>query len=591
MNYISILEKKGGAEISRLESNSQDSNTLSVISENLSLLPNAPITSNIYIGTGPPGFYLLFKNNNNTLSNVTLSGNFTFNNDGFLDLVSGGVPGLIALENISGAPGANNVSVIKVVDERWRQIGLFVTTPTPGVIPNTAELNLQERLQIENIKLDSSKTPDGIASSNTSIYFYGDGDETGGGPPYPPKGWTLTPNVYYYAGTEWYSLFSNSTSLNQVLYRRQNLHFNKVNSFLSPNWEFRTYHNTKYVSFISEIAYGSELSTDVPMFQWEWKCHHSNLHCDLNPGDTTNVNEVNKITHGVSFASGITSISFATDWSSNVGNTLNNTLFKFHPDNPNDPTSVPKGTFTFQTSGSIGWQANAESMMVKYNKQALATDDAALEVSGGLGVKKFTHLGDTLWLTSNSINNSYILFRPPDLGLGSSEIQINAASSNTLIFASPEIIPAYPSGYARKLRDRIKINYKVVQIGDNDPACESVKLSTTGHANALTLINGQVVVNNELNATEMLGKEFRSPGHIPICIASKNPLIDRFGHTELVVALLKMANLIPVGSGCEIMGDNGKALSRSNAKKYAEKNKLSFLDGKDIIKAWKKWLK
>ena len=97
--------------------------------------------------------------------------------------------------------------------------------------------------------------------------------------------------------------------------------------------------------------------------------------------------------------------------------------------------------------------------------------------------------------------------------------------------------------------------------------------------------------NNELNATEMLGKEFRSPGHIPICIASKNPLIDRFGHTELVVALLKMANLIPVGSGCEIMGDNGKALSRSNAKKYAEKNKLSFLDGKDIIKAWKKWLK
>ncbi len=92
-------------------------------------------------------------------------------------------------------------------------------------------------------------------------------------------------------------------------------------------------------------------------------------------------------------------------------------------------------------------------------------------------------------------------------------------------------------------------------------------------------------------ATEMLGKEFRSPGHIPICIASKNPLVDRFGHTELVVSLLKMAGLTPVGSGCEIMGDNGKALSKSNAKKYAEDNGLVFLEGRDLIKAWEKWSK
>ena len=92
-------------------------------------------------------------------------------------------------------------------------------------------------------------------------------------------------------------------------------------------------------------------------------------------------------------------------------------------------------------------------------------------------------------------------------------------------------------------------------------------------------------------AIEMLGNEFRSPGHIPICVASKNPLVDRFGHTELVVSLLKMAGLTPVGSGCEIMGDDGKALSKSDAKKYAEDNGLVFLEGKDLIKAWEKWSK
>ena len=92
-------------------------------------------------------------------------------------------------------------------------------------------------------------------------------------------------------------------------------------------------------------------------------------------------------------------------------------------------------------------------------------------------------------------------------------------------------------------------------------------------------------------ATKMFGKEFRSPGHIPICVASKNLLNERVGHTELVVSLLKMADVISVGSGCEIMGDTGRALSKTKAKQYADENGFVFLEGKEIIKAWKKWSK
>ena len=92
-------------------------------------------------------------------------------------------------------------------------------------------------------------------------------------------------------------------------------------------------------------------------------------------------------------------------------------------------------------------------------------------------------------------------------------------------------------------------------------------------------------------ATSMFGKEFRSPGHVPICVAAKNLLNERVGHTELVVSILKMAGLIPVGSGCEIMGDDGKALSKNKARKYADGNNFVFLEGKEILKAWKKWSK
>jgi 3,4-dihydroxy 2-butanone 4-phosphate synthase len=94
---------------------------------------------------------------------------------------------------------------------------------------------------------------------------------------------------------------------------------------------------------------------------------------------------------------------------------------------------------------------------------------------------------------------------------------------------------------------------------------------------------------NDGLATNLFGKEFRSPGHVPICIASEKLLNQRRGHTELVVSMLKMANLIPVGSGCEIMSDTGKALQKDKAKQYAKKHNLVFLEGKEIIEAWKKW--
>jgi len=93
------------------------------------------------------------------------------------------------------------------------------------------------------------------------------------------------------------------------------------------------------------------------------------------------------------------------------------------------------------------------------------------------------------------------------------------------------------------------------------------------------------------NAVKLFGDQFRSPGHVPICIASDKLLNKRKGHTELVISLLEMAKLTPVGCGCEIMGEFGKALPKEEAKQYAEKNNFVFLEGNEITKAWKQWSK
>ena len=89
----------------------------------------------------------------------------------------------------------------------------------------------------------------------------------------------------------------------------------------------------------------------------------------------------------------------------------------------------------------------------------------------------------------------------------------------------------------------------------------------------------------------MFGDEFRSPGHVPICVAAEKLLDERRGHTEFVISMMIMAGLAPVGSGCEIMGDDGRALSREKAKKYADKYGLIFLEGKEIVEEWTKWSK
>jgi 3,4-dihydroxy 2-butanone 4-phosphate synthase len=118
----------------------------------------------------------------------------------------------------------------------------------------------------------------------------------------------------------------------------------------------------------------------------------------------------------------------------------------------------------------------------------------------------------------------------------------------------------------------------------------------TDHDRSLTmqkfaeLIKRIKSLDSEL-AIKEFGREFRSPGHVPICVASKNLLNERRGHTELVIALMQMAGLVSAGGGCEIMGNNGKALSKEDTLRYAEKNNFVFLEGKEIVKAWKQWSK
>ena len=92
-------------------------------------------------------------------------------------------------------------------------------------------------------------------------------------------------------------------------------------------------------------------------------------------------------------------------------------------------------------------------------------------------------------------------------------------------------------------------------------------------------------------AKKALGKDFRSPGHVILLNSQPGMLDARKGHTELSSALLTMAGMYPSATVCEMLGEDGKALRKEKAQEYAKRSGIVYLDGAEIIDAWKanKW--
>jgi 3,4-dihydroxy 2-butanone 4-phosphate synthase len=89
-------------------------------------------------------------------------------------------------------------------------------------------------------------------------------------------------------------------------------------------------------------------------------------------------------------------------------------------------------------------------------------------------------------------------------------------------------------------------------------------------------------------AQKEFGAAFRAPGHVFLLNSQPGVLNDRRGHTELTTALLKMGGMFPSATICEMMGDDGKAMRKDKAQEYAKRYGLPYLEGAEIIEAWKK---
>jgi len=111
---------------------------------------------------------------------------------------------------------------------------------------------------------------------------------------------------------------------------------------------------------------------------------------------------------------------------------------------------------------------------------------------------------------------------------------------------------------------------------------KGVYTGITDKDRALTIKRIAELASQTMSESEMRERfmqDFYSPGHIFLLIG--RGIENRHGHTELTLELAKRAGMAGTMVLCEMLG-SGKALSKEEAREYAERNGFAFMEGRDF---------
>lgn len=101
---------------------------------------------------------------------------------------------------------------------------------------------------------------------------------------------------------------------------------------------------------------------------------------------------------------------------------------------------------------------------------------------------------------------------------------------------------------------------------------------TTGISAKDRLTTIQTAIREDAKSTDL-----SRPGHIFPLRANDNGVLERKGHTEGSVDLMKLAGLAPEAVLCELMNDDGTMANKSMITEFASEHDLIVLSIQDII--------
>ncbi|WP_124067636.1 bifunctional 3,4-dihydroxy-2-butanone-4-phosphate synthase/GTP cyclohydrolase II [Clostridium sp. E02] len=129
---------------------------------------------------------------------------------------------------------------------------------------------------------------------------------------------------------------------------------------------------------------------------------------------------------------------------------------------------------------------------------------------------------------------------------------------------------------SKEVCTRLQFPQMVAQNTDNHNTAFTVSIdhkdTKTGISAAERSITALRVVDKNAKP-----EDFRRPGHMFPLLAKKNGVLERNGHTEATVDLMKLAGLKECGLCCEIMADNGTMMRTPQLIEIAKKWKMKLI--------------
>ena len=132
------------------------------------------------------------------------------------------------------------------------------------------------------------------------------------------------------------------------------------------------------------------------------------------------------------------------------------------------------------------------------------------------------------------------------------------------------------------------------EICDKLQLTQMVSNNTDNHSTAFTVSIDYIYTTTGISAVERSitamkcvdenskPEDFRRPGHMFPLLAKKNGVLERNGHTEATVDLMKLAGLKECGLCCEIMKEDGTMMRTPELIELAKEWNLKFITIKDL---------
>ena len=122
-----------------------------------------------------------------------------------------------------------------------------------------------------------------------------------------------------------------------------------------------------------------------------------------------------------------------------------------------------------------------------------------------------------------------------------------------------------------------KLNLPQMCITNTDNHCTAFSVSVD-HVSTTTGISAEErgITARKFVEDDAKSEDFRRPGHMFPLEARPGGVIERQGHTEATVDLMKLAGLKPVGLCCEIMKDDGTMARKDDLVAFAKEHNLKI---------------